>query len=68
MSFQNIEFLFGLGILVPLVVIFILVLKWKKNVRRQMGDEELINKLTNGYSARNYNWKFIFLAMNCSIF
>lgn len=61
MSFQNIEFLFGLGILVPLVVIFILVLKWKKNVRRQMGDEELINKLTNGYSARNYNWKFILI-------
>ena len=61
MSFQNIEFLFGLGILVPLVVIFILVLKWKKNVRRQMGDEELINNLTIGYSARNYNWKFILI-------
>ena len=61
MSFQNIEFLFCLGILVPLVVIFILVLKWKKNVRRQMGDEELINNLTMGYSARNYNWKFILI-------
>ena len=67
MSFQNIEFLFGLGILVPLVLLFILVLKWKKNVRRQMGDEELINNLTTGYSARNYNWKFILILASLAL-
>ncbi len=61
MSFQNTEFLFGLGILIPLAALFFLVLKWKRNVRRQLGDVELINNLTDGYSARNYNWKFILI-------
>ena len=55
MTFQNIEFLYGLGILIPLAILFFLVLKWKKNVRNQMGDEALVNNLTAGFSAANYN-------------
>ena len=59
MSFQNTEFLFALALLIPLTGLFVLVLKWKKKVRRKIGDEELVNALTNNYSSRNYNWKFI---------
>lgn len=64
MTFQNIEFLYGLGLLLPLAVLFFLVLKWKKNVRKQMGDEELVNHLIAGYSAANYNWKFILILLS----
>lgn len=58
-SFQNIEFISGLVLLVPLVVIFILVLRWKKKTTKALGDEALIAKLTAGYSAKLYKIKFI---------
>ena len=32
-----------------------------------MGDEELINNLTTGYSARNYNWKFILILASLAL-
>ena len=28
-------------------------------MRKELGDQDLINELTDGYSKRNYNWKFI---------
>jgi Ca-activated chloride channel family protein len=58
-SFEHIEFILGLLVLVPLVVIFVLVLKWKRNVRKALGDEHLIDQLTKNYSARLYTIKFI---------
>ena len=61
MTFQHIEFLFALALIIPLTVLFVMVLKWKKNVRKKIGDEELVNSLTAGYSHRNYNWKFILI-------
>ncbi|QEC68782.1 VWA domain-containing protein [Panacibacter ginsenosidivorans] len=58
-SFQNIEFLSGLLLLIPLVVIFILVLRWKRKTTKALGDETLVSKLTAGYSAKLYKVKFV---------
>jgi Ca-activated chloride channel family protein len=58
-SFQNIEFLSGLLLLIPLVLIFILVLRWKRKTTKALGDETLVSKLTAGYSAKLYKVKFI---------
>jgi Ca-activated chloride channel family protein len=58
-SFQNIEFISGLLLLIPLVLIFTVVLRWKRNTRKALGDETLIAKLTAGYSAKLYKIKFI---------
>lgn len=58
-SFQNIEFISGLVLLVPLVVIFILVLRWKRKTTKALGDEALVAKLTAGYSAKLYKIKFV---------
>jgi len=58
-SFQNIEFISGLLLLAPLVLIFILVIRWKRKTRKALGDETLIAKLTAGYSANLYKIKFI---------
>jgi Ca-activated chloride channel family protein len=57
-SFQNTEFLFGLVLLLPLILLFIFVLRWKKVVKKRLGDEELINRLTGNHSAKNYCYKF----------
>lgn len=58
-SFQNIEFLLGLLLLIPLVLIFVLVLRWKRKTTKALGDETLVSKLTAGYSAKLYKVKFV---------
>ena len=59
LSFQNNSYLLGLLVLLPLALIFIAVLRWKRKVRKALGDEELINKLTSNYSSQLFRLKFI---------
>ena len=59
LSFQNNTYLLGLLVLLPLVALFISVLRWKRSVRRQLGDEELIVRLTGNYSPKLYAAKYI---------
>lgn len=60
-SFEHIEFFIGLAALIPLALLFILVLRWKKKVRSHIGDTELVNSLTQNFSAKNYSYKFYLL-------
>lgn len=62
LSFQHIEFLIGLLLLIPLSALFYFVLKWKKKVKKQIGDQELVNALTADYSPKNFNYKFLLIA------
>lgn len=59
LSFEHIEFLWGLALLVPLVLIFIMVLRWKQKTKNIIGDEELVNRLTSEHAAKLYKIKFI---------
>ena len=59
LSFQNTSYLFGLFIIIPLALLFIAVLRWKQKVRKNLGDKELIERLTSDYSAKLYRAKFI---------
>lgn len=63
LSFQHIEYLLGLVILLPLFLFFILTLMWKKKVKKQIGDPELINALIHDHSSKNYRSKFILLCL-----
>lgn len=58
-QFEYIEFLFGLLALLPLSLLFIFVLRWKKKTKKALGDERLINQLTSNYSAKKYRLKII---------
>ncbi len=59
LSFQNNSYLFGLLVIIPLVLLFSAVLRWKHKVGKALGDRELIDKLTNNYSSQLYKAKFI---------
>jgi len=62
-SFQHIEYLAGLLVLVPLALLFVLVLRWKKKTRKAIGDVELVDRLTQNYSPRKYTVKFILVLL-----
>jgi len=58
-SFEHKEFLLALLILIPLALIFLNVLLWKKKTIKVLGDEKLISQLTKTYAAKLFNLKFI---------
>jgi Ca-activated chloride channel family protein len=58
-SFEHKEFLLGLFALLPLALLFVFVLRWKQEVKKALGDEQLINQLTKNYSNRLYKIKFV---------
>lgn len=62
LSFQHIEFLLALFALIPLFALFFFALGWKKKVKKQIGDEELVNALTSDYSSSNFAYKFALVA------
>lgn len=62
-AFQHKEFLWGFLALLPLAVIFWLVLRWKGNVKKQLGDPLLIESLTAAYAPKNFVYKFILLSL-----
>jgi Ca-activated chloride channel homolog len=63
LSFEHKEFLLGLLALLPLIIIFVIVLRWKQKVKKALGDEHLINQLTKNYSSRLYKMKFAAVAV-----
>jgi Ca-activated chloride channel family protein len=58
-SFQHFEYLTGLAILLLLIIFFLLALKWKRKVKKQIGDPELVEALIKDHSPGNYNYKFL---------
>ena len=59
--FEHIEFLIGLAVLLPMLLLFIYVNRWKRKVKKQIGDEELVDKLTENFSSANFRYKFYLL-------
>jgi Ca-activated chloride channel homolog len=62
-QFQNTSFLLGLSVLLPLVVLFIYVLRWKQKVKQQLGDERLIAQLTKNFATKKYNTKIVLVLL-----
>jgi Ca-activated chloride channel family protein len=63
LSFENINYLWALPLLAALLVLFFRTLKWKSKVKKSLGDERLLKRLTRGYSEKRYKLKFYFVAI-----
>ena len=66
-EFENIEFLLGLFILIPLVLLFWYVIRWKRSARKKLGDTRLVDLLTKEYSAQRYRLKVIIVLVALSL-
>lgn len=58
-QFQHIELLPALAVIPLLVFLFIVVIRWKKDTIKKIGDAVLVNQLIRGYSARKFLLKFV---------
>ena len=66
-EFENIEFLLGLFILIPLVLLFWYVIRWKRSARKKLGDARLVDLLIKDYSAQRYRLKVIIVLVALSL-
>jgi tetratricopeptide (TPR) repeat protein len=59
--FQYIEFLLALAAIPVLVLLFILVLYWKKKTIKKIGDKRLVKEMIKNYSAQRFALKFVLI-------
>ncbi|MFP5041150.1 VWA domain-containing protein [Parasediminibacterium sp. JCM 36343] len=67
LQFQDISFLYGLALLLPLVGLLLYVLNWKQKTRKLLGDERLVNQLTISYSHKKYLFKTISILISIAL-
>lgn len=60
-GFQYIEYLFALAAIPVLVVLYFLVLNWKKKTIKKIGDERLVKELIKNYSPQRFAIKFVLI-------
>jgi len=63
LEFQHINYLYALGALPLLVLLFISMLYWRKKKLRKLGDEKLVNEQILGFVKGRNDLKFILLAI-----
>ena len=61
--FQHIELLPALAAIPLLVFLFFIVVQWKKNTIKKIGDTALVNQLIKGYSSHKFLAKFVLSAV-----
>jgi Ca-activated chloride channel homolog len=61
-SFQYIPLLYLLAAIPLLALLYLQVVKWKKNTAKKIGDPQLVKELTKDYSPKLFGIKFALLA------
>lgn len=61
--FQHISYLFALGIVPVLIVLFVGMLYWRRNKLKKLGEEKLVNEQLRGYIPGRTTMRFVILAI-----
>ena len=65
--FQHINYLAALAIIPVFMLLFYLVLKWKKKTIQKIGDERLVQAITKSYSPKRFTQKFLLICLAFAI-
>lgn len=63
LEFQHIEYLIVLAAVPALLILFFLLLRWKKKTSDKIGDTHLVKQLSGNFSPNKFNLKFIFVVI-----
>ncbi len=59
LHFQYTEYLISLAGILVILALYFLLLRWKKNAVKKIGDPSLVSQLTRGFSSKKFNLKLI---------
>ena len=59
LQFQHIEYLFALSAIPLMIILYVPLIRWKKNTVKKIGDEALVKQLIREYSPTKFFLKFI---------
>ena len=62
-QFQYIEFLWGLAAIAVFILLFSLLLRWKKITIKRIGEKRLVQQLIKNFSPRLFTTKFILFSL-----
>ena len=70
LRFQHTEYLLALAAIPVLVLLYFIVLRWKKKTIKKIGDERLVKEMIKNYSAQRFALKFLLVitAFACGVF
>jgi Ca-activated chloride channel family protein len=63
LKFQHIEFIWLFGGIILLVLLFLLLITWKRKVKKRMGDPKLVQALIANYSPSLFIVKFVLVIL-----
>jgi len=61
LHFQYIENLFALAAIPVMLLVFFLLLRWKRNAVKKIGDIQLVKQLISGFSSKLFSLKFFLI-------
>ncbi len=67
LQFQYIEYLIGLAIIPIMVLLYFLLIKWKKGAVRRIGDAILVKRMTRSFSSNKFLTKFILFTLAAAL-
>ena len=62
-EFRHIEYLYTLAGIPVLILLFLLLMRWKKKATLKIGDPPLVKQLMQGYSSKLFTTKFILVIL-----
>ncbi len=63
LQFEHKELIWLFGIVAVLVLLFVVVLRWKVKMKKRIGDQKLVNLLISNYSSKRFILKFLLLTI-----
>lgn len=67
LHFQYIEYLFAFAAIPLIILLYLIVIRWKKKASKKIGDPELVKQLTINYSPKKFILKFILFSLAFSL-
>ena len=66
-QFQHIEYLTGLAAVPVMVILYVMIIRWKKKTIKKIGDPGLVQQLISDYSPAKFSFKFILFTLAFAI-
>ncbi len=63
LHFQYIEYLFAFVAIPIIILLYIMLMRWKKKASKKVGDPALVRQLTVNYSSAKFRFKFILFSL-----